>query len=71
MPEKLVHGIFSVYETPDHGFKIVYRRDGSEEDETMDIPGHIVKLGKMMAEGKLNPLSMLTKMRGNGNGLAD
>jgi hypothetical protein len=52
-------GRFTLYETPDNGFHIAYLPDGDEEETRhMEVPGTIVHLAKMGAEGKLSPLAL-------------
>lgn len=62
-PTRVMFGTFSLYEKDDGGLHISYRPDGDTEDKHIDFPGHIVKMAKMAAEGKLNPMQMITRMR--------
>lgn len=60
--EPMFRGVFSVYETPDEGYHVSFRLDGSDEDTHVPIPGMLVKLA--MSGDKLNPMSMVKALTG-------
>jgi hypothetical protein len=60
---KVVHeGRYRLYENPDGGLRIQYRRDGKDEDDFVQLPGPIVALGKAAAEGSLSPIELMQRM---------
>jgi hypothetical protein len=51
-PEAMMRGIFSLYETPEGGYKLVYRVNGEDQDRPhIDLPPGMVRMAKMMGEG--------------------
>lgn len=58
-------GRFTLYETPDGGFHVAYLPDDTEETRHLAIPGGIVKLARMGAEGKLSPVAMARAFMGS------
>jgi hypothetical protein len=52
-PTPIMHGEFSLYETPNGGLHLSYRPDGADEDKHIDIPPMMLKAAKMMGEGKV------------------
>lgn len=62
---KIVHeGRYRLYENPDGGLRIQYRRDDKEEDDFVQLPGPIVALGKAAAEGNMSPVELMRRMMG-------
>jgi hypothetical protein len=60
---KIVHqGRYRLYENPDGGLRIQYRRDDKDDDDFVQLPGPIVALGKAAAEGNMSPLEMMQRM---------
>jgi hypothetical protein len=60
---KIVHeGRYRLYENPDGGLRIQYRRDGKDEDDFVQLPGPIVALGKAAAEGNMSPIELMQRM---------
>jgi hypothetical protein len=60
---KIVHeGRYRLYENPDGGLRIQYRRDGKDEDDFVQLPGPIVALGKAAAEGTMSPIELMQRM---------
>jgi hypothetical protein len=60
---KVVHeGRYRLYENPDGGLRIQYRRDGKDEDDFFQLPGPIVALGKAAAEGNMSPIELMQRM---------
>lgn len=60
---KIMHeGRYRLYENPDGGLRIQYRRDDKDEDDFVQLPGPIIALGKAAAEGKMSPVELLRRM---------
>lgn len=60
---KIIHeGRYRLYENPDGGLRIQYRRDGKDEDDFVQLPGPIVALGKAAAEGNMSPVELMRRM---------
>ncbi len=65
MAKLLMNGKFSLYETPEGGLHIAYSPEGEEEEtKHLEIPAMVVKMARMSAEGKLNPLQAFRMMAG-------
>jgi hypothetical protein len=60
-PVVLHEGRYRLYQTPDGGMRIQYRRDDKTEDDFVQIPGPIVALSKAAAEGKLSPMELMKR----------
>jgi hypothetical protein len=66
MPNAIMKGRFTLYETPDGGYHIAYKPDGDDRDaQHLEIPAAIVRLAKMGAEGKLSPMAMAKAFAGH------
>jgi len=63
MPDALMNGRFSLYETPEGGFHVAYIADGTEETRHLEIPAMVVKMARLGAEGKLTPMSAMQGLR--------
>lgn len=59
-----VRGKFALFDTPDGGLHVAYRPDGQDTDQHFQVPGHILKMAKLLSEGKINPIEMLKQLRG-------
>lgn len=68
MAKLLMNGKFSLYETPEGGLHIAYSPDGEEETKHLEIPAMVVRMARMSAEGKLNPLQAFRMMAGAADG---
>jgi hypothetical protein len=53
-PRILHEGRYRLYEKPDGGLRIQYKRDGSDQEDFMEIPGGMIRLAKMAGEGNLS-----------------
>lgn len=62
MPRILHEGRYRLYENPDGGMRIQYRRDDKDEDDFVQLPGPIIALGKAAAEGKMSPIELMRRM---------
>jgi len=69
-PEPLLKGRFTMYETPDGGYHIAYLADGHADTKHLEVPGMVVRMAKMSAEGKLNPLQAMRQLMSHG-GIGD
>lgn len=59
----IVHeGRYRLYQNPDGGMRIQYRRDDKEEDDFVQMPGPVVALAKAAAEGNMSPIEMVRRM---------
>ena len=54
MPEPVMQGMFSVYETAGGGYRITYREDGSAEQTHVDIPGMLVRMARALGAGRIS-----------------
>lgn len=63
-PDPLLKGRFTLYETSDGGFHIAYLVDGKPEPCHVEIPAMVVRVAKMSAEGKLNPIKAMREIMG-------
>lgn len=62
IPLVLHQGRYRLYEKPDGSLRIQYRRDGSDHDDHVELPGVMVRMAKAAAEGKMNPLQMMREV---------
>lgn len=53
-PKVLHEGRYRVYENPDGGIRIQYKRDDSDTEDHMEIPGPMLRLAKMAGEGNMS-----------------
>lgn len=71
MPEKLMHGVFTVYRTEEGGFHIAYRKDGSDVDEHLDFPkiegpADMMKFAMSLSNGNQPAMASMLKTMVNG-----
>lgn len=64
VPVPFMQGRFNVYETPDGGYHIAYKKDGEEKVEHIELPGPLLRAAQMLSEGKLNPMAALKMFMG-------
>jgi hypothetical protein len=64
--DALMHGRFSLYETPEGGYHIAYALDNTADTRHLEIPAMVVRMAKAGAEGKLSPMKMMREMMANG-----
>ena len=62
VPEPAIKGRFNLWEMPDGGFHIAYIPDGDTDAKHLEIPGIVIRMARMSAEGKLNPMKALKEM---------
>jgi hypothetical protein len=62
VPEPILKGRFNLYETPEGGFHIAYVADGESEPRHLEIPAMVIRMARLSAEGKLNPVKALREM---------
>lgn len=58
-PVPRAKGRFSLFDLPDGGLMVAYRLDEEDEDRHMQIPGMVIRMAKLHAEGKLNPMELV------------
>jgi hypothetical protein len=60
-PTPTQRGRYSRYDMPDGSIRILYRPDGTEQDERFEIPGALILLANKSAEsGRMpNPMEIL------------
>lgn len=61
-PEPILKGRFNLWEMDSGGYVIGYVPDGDTETRILEIPGMVVRMAKMSAEGKLNPVKALKEL---------
>jgi hypothetical protein len=66
VPEPTIKGRFNLWDTPEGGFHIAYIADGTDETRHLEIPGMVVRVARMAAEGKLSPAKAMREMMSNG-----
>lgn len=62
-PEAVLKGRFAIFETPDGGYHLAYRAEGTETDQHVQVPGFYVKMAMKQAGGK-GGLAKMLKMFG-------
>lgn len=62
VPIILHEGRYRLYQKPDGGMRVQYRRDDKEEDDFFELPGKMVRLARTAAEGKLSPVALMREM---------
>ncbi len=63
LPEPFLKGRFNIYETAEGGYHLAYLADGETETRHMEVPPMAVRMARMAAEGKLNPIKAMMGMR--------
>lgn len=53
-PTVVHEGRYRLYEKPDGGMHLVYKRDDRETEEHMELPGQMIRLAKMASEGNMS-----------------
>lgn len=61
-PEPALKGRFNLWEMQDGGFHIAYIPDGTDETRHLEIPGMVIRMARMSAEGKLNPMKAIKEL---------
>ena len=62
MPVILHEGRYRLYQKPDGGLHLAYKRDDMDDLQHMEIPGALFNLARMAGEGQLTPAQMLREM---------
>jgi hypothetical protein len=55
LPTVIHQGRYRLYEKPDGGLRLQYRRDDKEEDDFFEIPGMMVRLLNRAQSGSMSP----------------
>jgi hypothetical protein len=70
IPVVIHQGHYRLYEKPDGGMRLQYRRDDKDEDDFIELPAALVRLLNKAQEGNMSPMelmrAMTTVMRPNG-----
>jgi hypothetical protein len=61
-PIILHEGRYRLYEKPDGGLHLTYKRDDMDELQHMEIPGPLMSLAQRASEGKISPLDMMKEL---------
>lgn len=61
-PKILHEGRYRLYENPDGGMRIQYRRDDSDTDDFVQLPGPVIALARAAAEGTMSPVELMRRM---------
>jgi hypothetical protein len=64
MPKVVHQGKYRLYEKPDGGLRIQYKRDDKETEDFLELPGAMVALAKAAGEGKIGPMEMMKSVMG-------
>jgi len=71
LPSVIHQGRYRLYQNPDGGMRIQYRRDDKDTDDFIEVPGEMVRLSQAMSEGTMSPMefikagmSLMSKMKG-------
>jgi hypothetical protein len=64
MPKVVHQGKYRLYEKPDGGLRIQYKRDDKETEDFLELPGAMVALAKAAGEGKIGPMEMMKAVMG-------
>lgn len=64
-PVPTMKGTFAIYDLPDGGRMLAYRREGEENTNQVVIPAALVRLVEAQQRGeKINPMQLLKTMMG-------
>jgi hypothetical protein len=61
-PEVVHKGVYTLWQNPDGGLRIQYRRDDKEEDDFFQLPGAMVRMAKAASEGAMSPIDMIREV---------
>lgn len=60
---RIVHqGHYRLYQKPDGGLRVQYRRDDKDQDDFFELPGVMVALAQAAAEGRIGPMELMKEM---------
>jgi hypothetical protein len=54
LPNVLHEGRYRLYQKPDGGIHLVYKRDDKDTEDHMEIPGAMLRLAQMASEGNMS-----------------
>lgn len=54
VPQVVHEGKYRLYQKPDGGYHLVYKRDDKDTEDHMDLPGGMVALSQKMSEGNMS-----------------
>ena len=58
-PRIMHEGRYRLYEKSDGTLHLVYKPEGAENEEHMEIPGMLIQLAKRAESGTLSPMDMM------------
>jgi hypothetical protein len=58
-PRILHQGRYRLYEKPDGGLRLQYRRDDKDVDDYLEIPGMMVRLLNRAQDGNMSPMEFM------------
>lgn len=58
-PRIMHEGKYRLYEKSDGTLHLVYRPNGAENEEHMEIPGQLIALAKSAESGNMSPIEMM------------
>jgi hypothetical protein len=57
---KVIHqGRYRLYEKPDGGLRLQYKRDDKDEEDYLEIPGMMVRLLNRAQQGDMSPMEFM------------
>ncbi len=62
LPVILHEGRYRLYQNPDGGMRLVYKRNDIEELQHLILPAGMVRLAQAASEGKINPVDLMREM---------
>lgn len=62
IPRVVHQGVYRLYENPDGGLRVQYKRDDREEEDFFEIPAAFQRLAKLGQEGKLSAGQMMREV---------
>jgi hypothetical protein len=64
IPVVIHQGHYRLYEKPDGGLRLQYRRDDKDEDDFIELPAALVRLLNKAQEGNMSAMEMMRAMTG-------
>jgi hypothetical protein len=59
VPVVLHEGRYRLYQKPDGGLRLQYRRDDKDEDDFFELPGMMVRLLDQAQAGNMSPMQFM------------
>ena len=64
IPVVIHQGRYRLYEKPDGGMRLQYKRDDRDAEDYIELPGAMVKLFNKAQEGNMSPMEFMRAMMG-------